>query len=144
MPRASVRGEKGAGQGRAQKQGRACVSGDVVVARQLRAHGANAMCCRSFPLSCPANRQGAATVKRLIPDCISIFVTADSEDVLVKRLVARKTEPLVSRWFLVGVAGGGAAVPATGAWGGVWGRAGEGRVAEGSLCGGFIWVAGPV
>ncbi|KAG2435251.1 hypothetical protein HXX76_007329 [Chlamydomonas incerta] len=38
--------------------------------------------------------QGAATVKRLIPDCISIFVTADSEDVLVKRLVARKTEPL--------------------------------------------------
>ncbi|KXZ42445.1 hypothetical protein GPECTOR_145g736 [Gonium pectorale] len=38
--------------------------------------------------------QGAATVKRLMPDCISIFVTADSEDVLVKRLVARKTEPL--------------------------------------------------
>ncbi|GIL89064.1 hypothetical protein Vretimale_16215 [Volvox reticuliferus] len=38
--------------------------------------------------------QGAATVKRLIPDCVSIFVTADSEDVLVRRLVARKTEPL--------------------------------------------------
>ncbi|KAG2494054.1 hypothetical protein HYH03_007698 [Edaphochlamys debaryana] len=38
--------------------------------------------------------QGAATVKRLMPDCISIFVTADSEEVLVKRLVARKTEPL--------------------------------------------------
>lgn len=32
-----------------------------------------------------------------MPDCISIFVTADSEDVLVRRLVARKTEPLVGR-----------------------------------------------
>ncbi|GFR49527.1 hypothetical protein Agub_g11571 [Astrephomene gubernaculifera] len=38
--------------------------------------------------------QGAATIKRLMPDCISIFVTADSEEVLVRRLVARKTEPL--------------------------------------------------
>ncbi len=46
--------------------------------------------------------QGAATVKRLIPDCVSIFITADSEDVLVKRLAARKTEPLVRAGWACG------------------------------------------
>lgn len=38
--------------------------------------------------------QGAATVKRLMPEVVSIFITAESEEVLVQRLVARKTEPL--------------------------------------------------
>lgn len=36
--------------------------------------------------------QGAATVKRLIPDAITIFVAAEDESTLVKRLVSRKTE----------------------------------------------------
>ncbi len=36
--------------------------------------------------------QGAATVKRLIPDAITIFVAAEDEPTLVKRLVERKTE----------------------------------------------------
>jgi guanylate kinase len=36
--------------------------------------------------------QGAATVRRLAPDAILIFLTAPSEDVLVERLRARKTE----------------------------------------------------
>ncbi len=36
--------------------------------------------------------QGAATVKRLLPDAITIFVTAEDEATLVQRLVARKTE----------------------------------------------------
>jgi guanylate kinase len=39
--------------------------------------------------------QGAATVKKLMPDAISIFVAADSEATLVERLVSRKTETLV-------------------------------------------------
>ena len=38
--------------------------------------------------------QGAATVKRMIPHAISIFLVAESEASLVKRLVSRKTEPL--------------------------------------------------
>lgn len=38
--------------------------------------------------------QGAATVKKLMPDAISIFVAADSEATLVERLVSRKTESL--------------------------------------------------
>jgi guanylate kinase len=38
--------------------------------------------------------QGAATVKSLIPDAITIFVAADDELTLVKRLVERKTESL--------------------------------------------------
>lgn len=39
--------------------------------------------------------QGAATVRQLLPDVISIFLTAESEDALVRRLVARKTEDQV-------------------------------------------------
>lgn len=39
--------------------------------------------------------QGAATVRKLLPDVISIFITAESEDALVRRLVARKTEDQV-------------------------------------------------
>ena len=38
--------------------------------------------------------QGAATVRRMVPDAISIFLVASSEAELVARLVARKTEPL--------------------------------------------------
>lgn len=38
--------------------------------------------------------QGAATMRRLFPDCVSIFIAADNEAALVERLVARKTEPL--------------------------------------------------
>lgn len=38
--------------------------------------------------------QGAATVKRLMPEAITIFVTAESERSLVSRLVARKTEDI--------------------------------------------------
>eukprot|EP00199_Chlamydomonas_sp_CCMP681_P002857 CAMPEP_0119101324 /NCGR_PEP_ID=MMETSP1180-20130426/408_1 /TAXON_ID=3052 ORGANISM="Chlamydomonas cf sp, Strain CCMP681" /NCGR_SAMPLE_ID=MMETSP1180 /ASSEMBLY_ACC=CAM_ASM_000741 /LENGTH=304 /DNA_ID=CAMNT_0007085433 /DNA_START=62 /DNA_END=976 /DNA_ORIENTATION=+ len=38
--------------------------------------------------------QGAATVKRLIPDAITIFVAAETESILVQRLAARKTETL--------------------------------------------------
>ncbi len=41
--------------------------------------------------------QGAATVKKLIPDAISIFIAAESEEALVNRLVARKTEDMVRR-----------------------------------------------
>jgi len=36
--------------------------------------------------------QGAATIRKLIPDCISIFIVAESEKALVERLVARSTE----------------------------------------------------
>eukprot|EP00873_Tetraselmis_striata_P039392 jgi/Tetstr1/459656/TSEL_005012.t1 len=36
--------------------------------------------------------QGAATIRRLIPDCISIFIVAESERALAERLVARSTE----------------------------------------------------
>jgi len=38
--------------------------------------------------------QGAATVRRLIPQAVSVFIVAESEAALVRRLVARKTEPL--------------------------------------------------
>lgn len=38
--------------------------------------------------------QGAATVKQLMPEAISIFIAADSEAKLVQRLVSRKTETL--------------------------------------------------
>jgi guanylate kinase len=37
--------------------------------------------------------QGAATVRRLVPEAVSIFIAAASEEELVKRLQARKTEP---------------------------------------------------
>ena len=38
--------------------------------------------------------QGAATMRRLLPGLISMFIVAESEAALVARLVARKTEPL--------------------------------------------------
>ena len=37
--------------------------------------------------------QGAATMRKLLPDVLSIFLIADTELELVQRLVARKTEP---------------------------------------------------
>lgn len=39
-----------------------------------------------------ARAQGAATVKRLLPNAVFVFLTAESERALVERLVARKTE----------------------------------------------------
>lgn len=36
--------------------------------------------------------QGAATIKRLMPEAVFIFLTAESEDALIKRLLERKTE----------------------------------------------------
>lgn len=38
--------------------------------------------------------QGAATIKKLIPDVLTIFIVAENEESLVRRLVARKTESL--------------------------------------------------
>ena len=38
--------------------------------------------------------QGAATVRALMPEAVTIFLTADSEAELVGRLAARKTETL--------------------------------------------------
>ncbi len=38
--------------------------------------------------------QGAATVRRLMPEVVSIFLAAESEAALVGRLVGRATEPL--------------------------------------------------
>ena len=40
--------------------------------------------------------QGAATVRRLLPGLVSLFLVAESDAALVQRLLARKTEPLVS------------------------------------------------
>jgi len=37
--------------------------------------------------------QGAATIRRIMPDAVFIFLTAESEEELVRRLVARKSEP---------------------------------------------------
>jgi guanylate kinase len=37
--------------------------------------------------------QGAATVRRLVPEAVLIFITAPSEQELVERLQARKTDP---------------------------------------------------
>jgi guanylate kinase len=37
--------------------------------------------------------QGAATMRRLLPEMVSIFLVAESEEALVQRLVDRKTEP---------------------------------------------------
>jgi guanylate kinase len=37
--------------------------------------------------------QGAATVRRLVPEAVLIFITAPSEQELIERLRARKTEP---------------------------------------------------
>ena len=38
--------------------------------------------------------QGAATIRRLIPESLSIFLVAENERALVRRLLGRKTEPL--------------------------------------------------
>lgn len=38
--------------------------------------------------------QGAATVRKLLPGVVSVFLVAESEAQLVTRLVSRKTEPL--------------------------------------------------
>ena len=40
--------------------------------------------------------QGAAAVKRMMPEVITIFIAPESEASLVQRLVSRKTESLVS------------------------------------------------
>lgn len=37
--------------------------------------------------------QGAATIRRLVPEAVLIFLSAESEDALVRRLRKRKTEP---------------------------------------------------
>lgn len=39
--------------------------------------------------------QGAATVRTMMPEAVSIFLVAESEAKLVQRLVARKTEDMV-------------------------------------------------
>jgi guanylate kinase len=36
--------------------------------------------------------QGAATIRRLVPNAVSIFLTAESEEALISRLRSRKTE----------------------------------------------------
>lgn len=36
--------------------------------------------------------QGAATIRRLVPDAVFIFLTAENEEELIGRLRARKTE----------------------------------------------------
>ncbi len=38
--------------------------------------------------------QGAATIRRIMPEAVFIFLTAESEEELVRRLVERKSEPL--------------------------------------------------
>ncbi len=37
--------------------------------------------------------QGAATIRQIVPNAVTIFLTAESEDELVRRLNERKTEP---------------------------------------------------
>ncbi len=37
--------------------------------------------------------QGAATIRRLVPNAVTIFLNAETEEELVRRLRARKTEP---------------------------------------------------
>lgn len=37
--------------------------------------------------------QGAATIRKLAPDAVLIFLTTESEEELVARLIARRTEP---------------------------------------------------
>jgi guanylate kinase len=37
--------------------------------------------------------QGAATIRKLIPNAVTIYLTAESEEALVRRLQERKTEP---------------------------------------------------
>lgn len=38
--------------------------------------------------------QGAATVRKLLPGVVNVFIVAESEAQLVARLVSRKTEPM--------------------------------------------------
>lgn len=46
--------------------------------------------------------QGAATVKSLMPEAITVFVAAESQAKLVDRLVSRKTETMVGcLWWVV-------------------------------------------
>lgn len=42
----------------------------------------------------PAPVQGAATVRKLLPGVVSVFLVAESEAQLVARLVSRKTEQM--------------------------------------------------
>ncbi len=37
--------------------------------------------------------QGAQTIRRLVPDAVFIYLSAESEEALVQRLIQRKTEP---------------------------------------------------
>lgn len=37
--------------------------------------------------------QGAATIRKMVPDAVTIFLTAQSEEELVQRLLERKTDP---------------------------------------------------
>lgn len=37
--------------------------------------------------------QGAATIRKLVPNAVTVFLTAENEDELVRRLQERKTEP---------------------------------------------------
>lgn len=48
--------------------------------------------------------QGAATVKRLVPDAVLIFLSASSEEELVERLRRRKTESEVQLKYRIRVA----------------------------------------
>jgi guanylate kinase len=36
--------------------------------------------------------QGAATIRKLVPNCVSVFLSAESEEALVRRLHERKSE----------------------------------------------------
>jgi guanylate kinase len=48
--------------------------------------------------------QGAATLRQLLPNVVTIFLVADSEAALVSRLVSRKTEALDRLLVRVGTA----------------------------------------
>jgi guanylate kinase len=37
--------------------------------------------------------QGAATIRRLVPEAVLIYISAESEEALIRRLKNRKTEP---------------------------------------------------
>ncbi len=37
--------------------------------------------------------QGAQTIRRLVPDAVLIYLSAESEEALIRRLIQRKTEP---------------------------------------------------
>ncbi|MEZ4614319.1 MAG: hypothetical protein R2867_02220 [Caldilineaceae bacterium] len=53
------------------------------------------MCEKRWPvakMSSCASMSGAATIRRLVPNAVTIFLIAESEDELVRRLQDRKTE----------------------------------------------------